>query len=424
MVLKLTDEQQKFCEFIKNLKAPTPGNAFTRAVLNAGGGTGKSTTIKHLMGNPFIQVLAPTQKACSLFRANGIPAKTIHAFLNAKEDVDEITGEILFEFTRKDAHKKLTLLVDECSMVGKDMFEALIALPCHVIFIGDECQLPPVKEGLSSSFSVGTNFQFTVNKRLDRNRDSMSANYLKLFRENVYKPSKIRVNKQDRKFMMKTFQDNDDTILLAWTNKNVNAWNATIRSHLFNEKEEDLKALYEGERLIFSGFRQTQDLKYYSSDEVRVRELQECTVFIPYKKCDCKHQVVNKVSRCDACGIKGHSVLGHDLNFYHFKDQHGVKWYYPKKGSRDRLNEIMGEYRAYCKMKKNKNIWWEYYAFENMYAPDLKYRYAMTVHKAQGSEYDTVFVDIDNIRFNRNEFEQTRMIYTAVSRFKRVMFFV
>jgi ATP-dependent exoDNAse (exonuclease V) alpha subunit len=46
----------------------------------------------------------------------------------------------------------------------------------------------------------------------------------------------------------------------------------------------------------------------------------------------------------------------------------------------------------------------------------VSYGYAITCHKAQGSNYKNVFVDFSDIVKNRNEEEMKRCTYTAVSR--------
>jgi hypothetical protein len=56
-----------------------------------------------------------------------------------------------------------------------------------------------------------------------------------------------------------------------------------------------------------------------------------------------------------------------------------------------------------------------YSKFMNPFA-SISYGYAITCHKAQGSNYKNVFVDFSDIVKNRNEEEMKRCTYTAVSR--------
>ena len=60
-------------------------------------------------------------------------------------------------------------------------------------------------------------------------------------------------------------------------------------------------------------------------------------------------------------------------------------------------------------IKKNKNIQWQ--------PPyDFAYAYAITCHKAQGSEWDKVLVFEEGFPFNQEEHK--RWLYTAVTRAK------
>jgi hypothetical protein len=55
--------------------------------------------------------------------------------------------------------------------------------------------------------------------------------------------------------------------------------------------------------------------------------------------------------------------------------------------------------------------------------PDLRPRDAATVHKAQGSSYDTVFVDLANLSECRNPLTAARLLNVAVSRAQNRVFF-
>ena len=75
-------------------------------------------------------------------------------------------------------------------------------------------------------------------------------------------------------------------------------------------------------------------------------------------------------------------------------------------------------------MSKNKFLWKEYYRLKEILDAPIEYSYAITVHKAQGSGYDNVFVDFDNINFCNNNMEKLRLLYTAVSRTKKKLYFI
>jgi len=48
--------------------------------------------------------------------------------------------------------------------------------------------------------------------------------------------------------------------------------------------------------------------------------------------------------------------------------------------------------------------------------PEIDYGYALTVHKSQGSTYDDVYIEYDNILSNTRETEKLKLLYTAITR--------
>jgi len=403
-------------------------------VLDAPGGTGKTFSLKHIIKiikdkGRNVKVLAPTHKAKSLFLKDGISAETIHKFLNAKREIDEETGKEYYVYSNDVNVSDIScIFVDESSMVSKEMFDIISKLKTRKCYMGDRAQLNPIGEGLSPVFEMENIHSFTENMRIKSNPDSLSAQYLKTFRELTSNPSlKIKIDKQNKKFMLDEFKKKTDCVVLAWTNKQVDYLNRLIRCALFNVNETELEKFYVGENLIFSGFYEnhTNGIKYYSSDIITIEELKIKKKFVPYPKCDCGIQNRDhKINRCEECGIIGHSTNGHELTFYELKDQNGTVWYSVCTDDRNILIKILCEYRKHCLVMKNKQTWEIYYRIKNTYDPNLKYSYAMTVHNSQGSQFETVFVDINNIKLNRNVEECSRMMYTAVSRFRNSVYFI
>lgn len=54
---------------------------------------------------------------------------------------------------------------------------------------------------------------------------------------------------------------------------------------------------------------------------------------------------------------------------------------------------------------------------------DLRAAYACTINKAQGSTYDKVFIDLDDIRRCNSGNQIARMLYVAVSRARHQVIF-
>ena len=70
--------------------------------------------------------------------------------------------------------------------------------------------------------------------------------------------------------------------------------------------------------------------------------------------------------------------------------------------------------------KRQKN--WERYFYLKQNFPDLRPRDAATVHKSQGSTYDSVFVDLGNISTCHQADQAARMLYVAFSRAKHKVY--
>lgn len=61
--------------------------------------------------------------------------------------------------------------------------------------------------------------------------------------------------------------------------------------------------------------------------------------------------------------------------------------------------------------------WYDYFALKETYA-DMRPSHASTVHKSQGSSFDTVFIDLNDIGLNNRPLEVARLLYVAISRAK------
>jgi exodeoxyribonuclease-5 len=47
---------------------------------------------------------------------------------------------------------------------------------------------------------------------------------------------------------------------------------------------------------------------------------------------------------------------------------------------------------------------------------EVDYGYALTVHKSQGSTYDDVFIEYNNLQANKKDTEKYKLLYTAITR--------
>ena len=111
-------------------------------------GSGKTTLAKHLTEDVTGRVLymAFTGKAALVLRKKGCTAaSTIHSAIYKPEE-DPITGETHFILNPDGPVAGAALVVvDEVSMVGEDLAKDLLSYGTKVLVLGDPAQLPPVK---------------------------------------------------------------------------------------------------------------------------------------------------------------------------------------------------------------------------------------------------------------------------------------
>ncbi|MDS7597474.1 ATP-dependent RecD-like DNA helicase [Agrobacterium tumefaciens] len=122
-------------------------------------GTGKTTLAKHFAENVDGEVLfaAFTGKAAQVLRSRGASnARTIHSLIyrprGEEEVADEETGKTsispMFSINRQSPLAKAALIIiDECSMVDEQLGRDLMSFGTPILVLGDPGQLPPVTGG-------------------------------------------------------------------------------------------------------------------------------------------------------------------------------------------------------------------------------------------------------------------------------------
>lgn len=135
--VKLTEEQQSAVEQIVKLE---------KQVQTLGGyaGTGKSTAITTLTDIfPKFSVCAYTGKAANVLRRKGIPnASTIHSLIY--KPVSQPGREVVFQKRHPDEVSFSGFIIDEASMVSKEIHNDLLSFDRPIVYVGDHGQLEPV----------------------------------------------------------------------------------------------------------------------------------------------------------------------------------------------------------------------------------------------------------------------------------------
>ena len=114
-------------------------------------GAGKTTLARHIAENAGgdIAFAAFTGKAAHVMRQKGCAeASTIHSLIYRPASMEEGDDDPIFTL-RHDApaSKADLIIIDECSMVDEDLGRDLLSFDKPVLVLGDPAQLPPVKGG-------------------------------------------------------------------------------------------------------------------------------------------------------------------------------------------------------------------------------------------------------------------------------------
>jgi exodeoxyribonuclease-5 len=112
-------------------------------------GVGKTSLARHIADGVDGDVVfgAFTGKAAMVLRAKGCrEARTIHSMIYRPKEID--SEEPSFVINEKSPAAKAELIViDECSMVDEELGRDLLSFGKPVLVLGDPAQLPPVKGG-------------------------------------------------------------------------------------------------------------------------------------------------------------------------------------------------------------------------------------------------------------------------------------
>ncbi len=232
----LTAEQQTVVRGI--VKAIKAGDEQTINFSGAAG-TGKSTCLRVLSeALPGFTVCAYTGKACEVLRHKGMTANTIHSLI--------YKPILLFDkvkFVLKDANELNFegFLIDESSMISKEIYDDLLSFNKPIVFVGDDGQLEPIGQDIH----VMANPMFRLTK-IHRN-----AGEIAFFAEHLSKGKSARTFKSDKKIRFLEPRDVPDEDLLG-VDQIICAFNRTRCAK--NEKVRELlgrtKLVEVGERII------------------------------------------------------------------------------------------------------------------------------------------------------------------------------
>jgi len=148
---QFTPHQQSALKSVSEWLKAGPGSNGTPQVFRLFGyaGTGKTTLARHIaeQADGEVKFAAFTGKAASVMRGKGCrSASTIHGLIyRARESGEEIPSFDLWD--EAPASKAELIIIDECSMVDAELGRDLLSFGVPVLVLGDPAQLPPIQGG-------------------------------------------------------------------------------------------------------------------------------------------------------------------------------------------------------------------------------------------------------------------------------------
>ena len=431
----------------------SPSNQ-TIYVLKGYAGTGKTSIIGTVVNN-----LWQAKKSAVLLAPTGRAAKVISNY--SKKEAFTIHKKIYYPKKNRQGgvsfvmqpnkHRNTIFIVDEASMIpdapsDSKLFENGSLLDdliqyvysghhCKLLLIGDEAQLPPVKSDLSPALNQnhlalqfnkeikGLELNEVVRQEQDSGILSNATSLRKSLEYEDYYGFQFNLSQQndvmrlvDGYEIMDAINDAystngyEDTAIIVRSNKRANLYNQQIRQRiLFNESE-----LASGDYLMvvknnYFWLKPSSEAGFIANgDIIEVLEIYKFLELFGFKFAEVKVRMVDypkmkpfeTVVLLDTLTMNSASLSYEDSN----------KLY--TEVSKDYVNE-KSNYKRFLGVKNNKHF----------NALQVKFSYAITCHKSQGGQWNTIFVEQPYLP-NGMDKDYIRWLYTAVTRAQEKLYLI
>jgi exodeoxyribonuclease-5 len=423
-------------------------------ILRGYAGTGKTTVVRSLVDvlpkmNLRTVLMAPTGRAAKVLSSyTHRPANTIHRKIYFAWTGKEGRIELRLQ---QNKHKNTLFIVDEASMIqhgsqegqlfsGRDLLEDLFRYVaegdnCRILLLGDAAQLPPVGSVTSPALDLEY-LKHTFHIRIatyelqEVVRQSMKSGALynaTLVRRQIASGEMrfpvfdlsshtdvIRLRGADLEDELNTAfasSKRENSVLICRSNKRANLFNREIRRRILF-LDNDIAA---GEYLMVvknnyfwlpegaaAGFIANGDI----IELMRIRKIEELYGFrfadVTVRFTDYPDEKeMDVMILLDTLGAESAAL--------------------PQAENNRLFQAVMEDYQALTSRKARvdkvkANPWFN--------ALQVKYAYALTCHKTQGGQWDTVFVDQGYLSDKMLNTDYLRWLYTAVTRTTKKLFLV
>ena len=438
---------QQISEFITNSKKD---EIF---VLKGYAGTGKTTVISTIVNN-LIEInkkyvlLAPTGRAAKVIsNYSNKPAFTIHKKIYFPKK--NSGGGVSFTL-QPNKHKNTIFFIDEASMISDvnqesklyengSLLDDLISYVysgenCKMILIGDTAQLPPVQMDISPALdtnSLGLNY--------NKNIFSIELDEVMRQEENsgiLYNATELRELLKDVffdsfKFNIKGFKDIirlsdgydiqdainsayskysiEDTAFIVRSNKRANQYNQQIRTKILDKESE----LSTGDFLMvvknnYFWLKDSDQAGFIANgDIIEVLDIRNIKELYGFKFANVKIRMVDYPNQKPYETVLLLDTISSESPSLSYDDSNRL------------YQEVLKDYEGETKFKQFQKI------KENEYfnALQVKFSYAITCHKSQGGQWNTVFIEQPYLP-NGIDKDYIRWLYTAMTRAKETLYLI
>lgn len=416
MKTELTRDQENAKNLIKEWYFNTDNQFF---VLSGYAGTGKTFLIDYIVRNVLrlkigkeAVFVSPTGKAAANLLKNGTLAGTVHSLIYVRDgdefDVDE-NGEIIereeIKFIKRekiDENIRL-IIIDEASMINEEILYDLLSFNVKCLFCGDGAQLPPV----SGSCPLLQNPHYIMTEIVRQAADNPIIQVATLARQGQEIPygaygdkvcvvsRQIFKGKERKRLLMAADQ------ILCGTNRTRNALNGEIRG--YKGIAQDAYLPLAGEKLICT----LNDWEKPLDKEERFH-LVNGIIGVAEEVQESIDDLATMEFKADF--MQESVKVPFDTGiFERGRYRHG----YGNRAVTLSSGMVVSEYNAEM-LRRFKAV-----ADEPICR--FEFAYAITCHKAQGSEFDFVIVFDESWAFGE---ERHRWLYTAITRAKEKLLII
>ena len=417
-------------------------------------GTGKTTIVGTIVSNLWkakksAVLMAPTGRAAKVIsNYSGKEAFTIHKKIYFPKK--EKAGGVKFVL-QPNKHNNTVFIVDEASMIpdtpgDSKLFENGSLLDdlmqyvysghqCKLLLIGDTAQLPPVKLDISPALdedklSLNYNKEVTkmeltevVRQEIDSGilenatilREVISDGFFETFRFNLNGFTDI-IRLIDGYEIMDAINDsysesgNEETTIIVRSNKRANLYNQQIRERiLFNENELSTGDFLMVVKNNYFWVKPTSEAGFIANgDIIEVLEIFNIKELYGFRFADVKIRMVDYPKMIPFETVLLLDTITAETPSLPYEDSNRLYQEVQKDFEHETSN-----YKKFLAVKNNKHF----------NALQVKFSYAITCHKSQGGQWNTVFVEQPYLP-NGIDKDYIRWLYTAVTRAKEKLYLI